>query len=265
MKSLTSSFQSPQKAPWQPQYPSKGNRSECTNLGRVKTTSCYNALRWGWQRNNEPNHALGLRILEQKTKGANCLVKRNQPSQSPPIHEENWTRGTLYGSHSLIQMDLRAVSAQRKNFGSPFQIMEVTHASFHFILWYWDDPQISSVPNAAWISHWRASSSSRFLSLVTFHSYNCERQLRILECFCSKDWQMYWVGCAVKTRSPVWFFKASKISTGVLSSCFAKQQKVSSISNSVTALFSFPISHFLACWTWPQCVQFALLLPSLLG
>lgn len=84
--------------------------------------------------------------------------------------------------------------------------------------------------------------------------YNYSKSQRTnLACFWSKDLRTDWVGWAVKTRSTVWFFRASKISSGDLFSSPTSLLNVSSMSDSVVAEFSSaksPFFNFLILRRW---------------
>ena len=67
-----------------------------------------------------------------------------------------------------------------------------------------------------------------------------------LACFWSKDLRTDCVGWAVKTRSTVWFLRASKTSCGDFLSWTTSLLRVSSMSDSVVAEFSSAKSPFLS-------------------
>lgn len=85
---------------------------------------------------------------------------------------------------------------------------------------------------------------------------NCENSKTDLPCFWSNDLLTDWVGCAVNTRSTVWFLRASNTSSGDLLSWQTSLFRVSSMSDSVVAefssakspLFSFCLLRY-AIWT----------------
>ena len=82
-----------------------------------------------------------------------------------------------------------------------------------------------------------------------YHSYKSKNKLALNDvyvkhvrtyrpCFWSKDRRIDCVGWAVRTRSTVWAFRASKTSSGDFFSSVTNLSKVSSRSDSVIALFS---------------------------
>lgn len=80
-------------------------------------------------------------------------------------------------------------------------------------------------------------------------------------CFWSRERRIACVGWAVRTKSTVWAFKASKTSSGVFFSSVTNLWNVSSRSDSVMALFSSPNSHvfnliFLRLAIWTSSARF---------
>lgn len=92
--------------------------------------------------------------------------------------------------------------------------------------------------------------------------FGCAKIETNLPCFCSSDLLTDWVGCAVRTRSIVWFLRASNTSWGDFLSSPTSLFRVSSKFDSVVAEFSSAKSPFfsfilLRYAIWTSSAKFA--------